>query len=361
MLFEPKGMATGIGSMPHRDAAEALPLIKKYLPDSPHWPQLPLRGRQEHFVNQFLKPLVKTGLLTDNGEKIFFDPTLPDWTERLTEFYSLYLAFEEGDRSVLDEFAFPEDSATGFYAFLAELARGTGGAAFLKGQVVGPLTVCFQLKDEQGRFAYYNEQLRDLVVKTLSLHAAWQAGKLGGFGLPVLIFVDDPALGVYGQSSYITVTREMIMDDLGAVAAAVHQAGALAGVHCCDAVDWSILFESDLEVVSFDAYNYFSSLIPFTSSLKSFLERGGSLAWGLVPTLNEQAREEEADSLMKILEGEWRELAGRGIPLELLFQRCLITPACGTGLLELDLAERIYRLTASVSERLRRENGVVAP
>ena len=166
----------------------------------------------------------------------------------------------------------------------------------------------------------------------------------------MLIFVDDPALGVYGQSSYITVTREMIMDDLGAVAAAVHQAGALAGVHCCDAVDWSILFESDLEVVSFD-----------TSSLKTFFERGGSLAWGLVPTLNEQTREEEADSLIKILEGEWHELVGRGIPLELLFQRCLITPACGTGLLELDLAERIYRLTASVSERLRRENGVVAP
>ncbi|HCX78750.1 MAG TPA: hypothetical protein DG577_05000, partial [Firmicutes bacterium] len=65
-----------------------------------------------HFVNQFLKPLVKTGLLTDNGEKIFFDTTLSDWTERLTEFYSLYLAFEEGDHSVLDEFAFPEDSAT---------------------------------------------------------------------------------------------------------------------------------------------------------------------------------------------------------------------------------------------------------
>lgn len=359
MPFEPRGLATGIGSMPFREAAEALALIKECLPEIPCWPQLPLRGRQEHFVNQFLKPLVKTGLLTDNGERIFFDTALPGWSDRLTEFYSLYLACEEGESAALEEFSFPEGAAEGFYALLAELAGGTGSAALLKGQVVGPLTVAFQLKDERGRFAYYNEQLRDLIVKTLSLHAAWQAGKLGNFGLPVLIFIDDPALSVYGQSSYITVTREMIKEDLNAVAGAVRRAGALAGVHCCDAVDWSIPFESGLDVVSFDAYNYFSSIIPFTSSLKMFFERGGALAWGIVPTLNEKARDEDADSLLKILKGEWAELESRGIPGEMLFQRCLITPACGTGLLDRDLSDRVYSLTAAVSKKLR-EKGAAA-
>lgn len=357
MLFEPKGMATGIGSMPYTDPADALPLIKKTLPAIPHWPQLPLRGRQEHFVNQFLKPLVKTGLLNDDGEKIYFDTTKPDWADNMTEFYSMYLACEEGDRSALNEFAFPRDSAAGFYAFLDEMEKGTGDAAILKGHVVGPLTVAFQVKDERGRFAYYNDQLRDLIVKTIAMHAAWQAGELGRFGLPVLIFVDEPAVSVYGQSSYITVTREMIKEDLGAVFEAVHRMGGLAGVHSCDAVDWSILFESDLEVVNFDAYNYFSSIIPFTSSLKDFFDRGGSLAWGLVPTLNDRALEEDEDSLLRILEGEWSELIGRGIARDTLFRRCLITPACGTGLLDRALAERIYRLTALVSEKLRSREG----
>lgn len=358
MLFEPRGLATGIGSMPFTDPAAALPMIKKYLPEIPHWPQLPLRGRQEHFINQFLRPLVKTGLLIDDGDKIYFDPTKPDWAENLTEFYSVYLACEEGDDCALNEFAFPEDSAAGFYAFLDEMEKGTGDAVVLKGHVVGPLTVAFQVKDERGRFAYYNDQLKDLVVKTIAVHAAWQARELGRFGLPVLIFVDDPAVSVYGHSSYITVTREMIKEDLGAVFKAVHGAGGLAGLHSCDAIDWSILFESDLEVVSFDAYNYFSSIIPFVSSLKEFFERGGSLAWGLVPTLNDRALEEDEDSLLKILEGEWSELTARGISLETLFRRCLITPACGTGLLEPALAERIYRLTASVSEKLRSREGV---
>lgn len=357
MLFEPKGLATGIGSMPYTDAGDALPRIKKYLPVIPHWPQLPLRGRQEHFVNQSLKPLVKTGLLNDDGEKIYFDTTKPDWADNMTEFYSMYLACEDGDRAALNEFAFPRESAAGFYAFLDEMEKGTGDAAVLKGHVVGPLTVAFQVKDELGRFAYYNDQLRDLIVKTIAMQAAWQAGELGRFGLPVLIFVDEPAVSVYGQSSYITVTREMIKEDLGAVFEAVHGAGGMAGVHSCDAIDWSILFESDLEVVNFDAYNYFSSIIPFVSSLKEFFDRGGSLAWGLVPTLNDRALEEDEDSLLMILEGEWSELITRGISRDTLFEHCLITPACGTGLLDRALAERIYGLTALVSEKLRSREG----
>jgi len=166
MGFEPRGLATGIGSTPFQETAETLALIKECPPEIPYWPQLPLRGRQQHFVNQFLKPLVKTGLLTDDGERIFFDTTLLNWSDRLTGFYSLYLACEEGESAVLDEFSFPEGAAEGFYALLAEPAGGTGSAALLKGQVVGPLTVAFQLKDERGRFAYYNEQLRDQIVKT---------------------------------------------------------------------------------------------------------------------------------------------------------------------------------------------------
>lgn len=357
MLFEPLGMATGIGSLPYTDAADALSLIKKNLPDIPHWPQLPLRGRQEHFVNQFLKPLVRTGLLKDDGDKIYFDPTAPDWAENMTEFYSLYLACEGGDLGALREFAFPSDSAAGFYAFLEDMEKGTGSASMLKGHVVGPLTVAFQVKDQRGRFAYYDDQLRDLIVKTIAMHSSWQAAELGRFGLPVLIFVDDPAISVYGQSSYITVTREMIKEDLGAVFEAVHQMGALAGVHSCDAIDWSILFESDLEVVSFDAYNYFSSLIPFASSLKTFINRGGALAWGLVPTLNDRVLEEDENSLMEILEGEWSHLIERGISREILFSRCLITPACGTGLLDRAVAERIYGLTTSLSRNLRSRQG----
>lgn len=357
MVFEPKGLATGIGSLPHTSVEDAMSLVKKYVPYIPHWPQLPQRGRQENFVEQYLKPLVKTGLLVDDGEKVYFDTTRPDWADHVTAFYTLYLAYEEGDLAVLDQFAFPEDAAVGFYAYMEELKKGTGRAQVLKGQVVGPLTAAFQIKDERGRFAYYNDQLRDLIVKTIAMHAAWQAAQLGRFGLPVLIFVDEPSIRVYGQSSYITVTREAIREDLEAVFQAVHGMGAMTGVHCCDAIDWSILFESSVKVVNFDAYNYFSSMLPFIAPLKDFLKRGGLLAWGVVPTLDDLVLDEDRDSLLAILDREWKELTKRGVSRKLLFRNCIIAPACGTGLLDVDLAEKIYAMAFSVSEKLRSREG----
>lgn len=357
MPFEPKCLATGIGSLPFTEAGRAMQTITKYFTDIPYWPQLPQRGREEHFVNQYLKPLLAMGLLTDDGNKIFFDTTRSDWAENMALFYTAYLAYEEGDPGALNEFAFSREFASGFYAFTAEMEKGTRDALMLKGQVVGPLTVAFQVKDERGRFAYYDDQLRDLLVKTIAMHSAWQAAELARFGLPVMIFIDDPALGVYGQSNYITVTREMIREDMDTVYQAVHWAGGLVGVHCCDAVDWSILFESGLDVVSFDAYNYFSSIIPFTESLAGFLERGGSLAWGIVPTTNDRALVESEESLIAILDEAWSELTKRGISRDVLVKSSLITPACGAGLLETDLADRICALASSVSKKLRIREG----
>ncbi|MCG8401799.1 MAG: hypothetical protein MJA84_09400 [Firmicutes bacterium] len=352
MSFTARGMATGVGSLPYKDTAEALQLIKQNLPEAPHWPQLPQRGGDEGFVHQFLYPLVRLGLLEKRGDKIVFPVDNPAWPERLTEFYTIFLAAETGDTDALAAFAFPPASASGYYSFVEDLRQnGTGRARYLKGHLAGPLTIGFQLKDERGRLAYYEEQLRDLLVKTLAMHAGWQAAALGKFELPVIIFMDEPGIRVYGSSSYITVTREMVLDDLNTIAGAIHAAGGLAGVHSCDAIDWSLLYQSNLKIVNLDAYQYGDSLLPYVKEMKDFLERGGVMAWGAVPTYD-KAFEEDADSLLARLEALWTELTRRGVDREVLLRRSLITPACGAGLLEPALAERIYRLTRELSQKV---------
>ncbi|WP_449241408.1 hypothetical protein [Desulfoscipio gibsoniae] len=350
--FTPRGLAAGIGSMPFVEAGPALQLIRRNMPVIPHWPQLPRRGGDEGFVHQFLDPLVRIGLLEKRGDKVVFPVDSQDWPNRLTEFYSVYLAAEAGDEKALKTFAFPPASASGFYAFMEDIrANGTGTARYLKGHLAGPLTIGFQLKDERGRLAYYEEQLRDVLVKTLAMHACWQASELSKMSLPVIIFVDEPGVRVYGSSSYITVTREMVLNDLNAVFAGIHTAGGLAGVHSCDAIDWSLLYEANLEIVNLDIYQFGESLLPYVKEMKKYLERGGVIAWGIVPTLD-KAFDEDADTLLARLERLWTELGKRGVERVMLLRQSLITPACGTGLLEPALAERIYLLTREVSEKV---------
>ncbi|MCF8010385.1 MAG: hypothetical protein K9L17_01525 [Clostridiales bacterium] len=352
MTFNPECMATGVGSMPFTEPEKALSLIFKGLPKIPHWPQLPMRGNEEGFVYQVLNPLVEKGLLVVENNKAYFNTSSANWSEKMTDFYSTYLEAEQGNNEALDQFAIPKSSATGFYAFINRLKeKGTGSARYLKGQMAGPLTVGFQLKDAEGRICYYEEQLRDILVKALSMHARWQARVLSQFGLPVIFFFDEPAISMYGKGTHITITRDMIKKDINAIAKSVHSEGGYAGLHSCDAIDWSILFESNLEIVNLDCYNFGMSLLPTVQELKDFLNKGGILAWGITPT-SVESFEETAETLLARLDEIWRELQKRDIDRDLIKQQCLITPACGTGTLEAELSEQIYRLTREVSEKL---------
>ena len=349
--FDPKltgGIATGIGSMPFKEAAPAIDVIRKHLPYVPHWPQLPQRGVQEGLIFQAFRCLVDTGLLKVHGDEARFDTAVPDWPERLTAFYTICLAAEQGAAEAMEHFAFGPDAAAGFHAFIDDLKTDTAAARFIKGQVVGPLTTGFQLKDGDGSLAFYDEQLRDLVIRTLALHAGWQYIRLAEVGLPVILFIDDPTIAAYDTHAHITLTKDMILESLGQVIDAIHQRGILVGIHSCDATDWSLLFETETDIVSFDAHSFSDSMICYPAELQTFLERGGRVAWGIVPT-SDAASGETGESLFARLHKLWDRLVALGVDRELLQRQSLITPACGTGLFSEELAETIYRLTAEVS------------
>jgi len=89
-------------------------------------------------------------------------------------------------------------------------------------------------------------------------------------------------------------------------------------------------------------------MICYPAELQGFLERGGRVAWGIVPT-SEQALHESGASLLARMFDLWDRLAQLGVDRVLLQRQSLITPACGTGLLSEELARTIYSLTAEVA------------
>jgi len=327
------------------------------MPQIPHWPQLPRRGRVEHFVYQSLAPLVRLGLIVvPEGEGLpYFNTKASDWPERLTQFYTIFLEATSGQTQALEYFAIPREAGQGFYAFVEFLLReGTGQALFLKGQVAGPLTAGLYLTDAEGRYAFYDPQLRDLIIKTTAMQARWQAKVLGERGLPAIIFVDDPALSAYGTSTHIALNRKETVEALKEVVLEIVSASGIPGAHSCSGVDWSIFIEAGFRIISFDAYNYFDSLKVFAPQVEDFLNEGGILAWGIVPTY-EKAWEETGASLCARLKNYLEELVKRGVNPSRLYQQGLTTPSCGTGVLDEGLARRIYQLTSEVAEAMAKE------
>jgi hypothetical protein len=308
------------------------------------------------------------------NERLVFLMDQRSWTENLTEFYSHYLAAVEGDVAALNKFAFPRDGVQGFYAFLENLQctreeagekaglpkdqdnspimtiDPDSGPIMLKGQVSGPITVGFVMTDHERRAAYYHPELRDVIVKTVELQAKWQLQQLKALGLPVLISIDEPGIYACGLSTHITLTKEMIQQDLRALIDTIHQGGGLTGVHVCAGADWSIVLETEVDVLFLDSYEFFESLAPYTEVLGKFLDRGGVVGWGIVPT-SDKVHEESVDNLFDKLQGQLEILVKRGLPLERLINQALITPSCGTGLLSLEAAQKIYAYTAGIAEK----------
>jgi hypothetical protein len=313
-----QGIVTGVGSLPYLEPTRALELIWGTVPQAPHWAQLPMSGTEEGFSNQYLQALIELGLVTGD-EAPYFDLDHPKWLDRVTEFYELYIAAIEGDGKALDRFAFPRTAAKGFYAFIEDLKQhGTREARFLKGQLSGPLTVGFQLTSPDRRACYYDPQLKDILLKNLALHALWQVRTLKSFGLPVIMVVDDPGLYAYGMSTHVTLNREEIISD------------------------WTLLFDTDVDIINFDAYEYFESMKVYSGQLAGFLARGGTLSWGLVPT-SQKVLSESPESLLLRFQQYLAALEGRGVDPSLILKQSMFTPSCGTGTLSIELAERIYR------------------
>lgn len=347
----PEARTLLIGSQPLDDHVKASDLVFAYAGDIPNWAQLPVYP-QELMVPQFAVGLPG---LVDTGQKHYADTGTGDFETQLLAFFEEYLAAVESDRLSDDSrFALTPRTSKGFFTFLDGLKRGGLNLSAVKGQVTGPITFCTALKDQEGRAIFYHDGLRDAAVKLLALKAAWQVQKLDAFHVPVIIFIDEPALAGYGSSELISISREQISEPLEEVIGAVHDQGGLAGVHVCANTDWSILLTSRVDIVNFDAYGYFDKFILYGDQIKAFLENGGLLAWGMVPTLvAEEVEKADLETLWQLWLDQSARVISLGIDAQILLRQSFITPSCGTGSLPPDLSLKVLELTQALSQRIR--------
>ncbi len=348
--FIPNCLPLLIGSLPLKNHKEATELIFDYTPQIPLWPQLPA-FKEEGMILQYIEGF--PGVTEVNG-KIFIDTDSPSFEAELLAFYEEFFMVTEGGASLFESrFILSREVANGFYTFLAEAENRRANLLGLKGQTTGPITFCTGLVDQEGRAIFYNDQLRDVAVKHLAMKSRWQTRKMSEIcGRPIMFF-DEPGLAGLGSSAFITITHEDIITCFGEVFEAVRAENGLTGVHVCANTEWPVLFESGVDIVSYDAYSYFDKLILYTDDLVKFFSRGGILATGIVPTAPEFIDIETVDSLVDKWFEQSLQLQAIGIDEKTIYQQTLITPSCGTGAVSLDQARQVLALTKGVSDKIR--------
>ncbi|MEP9409892.1 MAG: hypothetical protein HRF42_00535 [Candidatus Brocadia sp.] len=336
--------ATAIGSLPHTDVDVACELMFKSLPEIPCWPQLPKISTREEMCIQYTEGLPCLKIHAD-GKTVSIDVS-GDTSSALAGFYEDYLKNDP------DLFQISPGSAAGFYAMLNRLNKSPQTSfRALKGQVVGPITLAGSLKLSTGITALYSEEFFDVIIKLMSMKAYWQFTKLSQYGLPVIIFADEPYLTSFG-SAFMNISRERAISALNEVYETVQSHGGLTGTHCCGNTDWAMLMASRVDIVSFDAYEFMDKYLMYWREIQAFLNRGGYLAWGIVPT-SPKVTSVSVNELLKKLEEGIRFLVDKGFSKTLIKERSIITPSCGTGTLTTEEAERVMALTHELSMAMR--------
>lgn len=348
--FKPKCLPLLIGSLPSKNHRESAELIFDFTPQIPLWPQLPV-FKQEGMILQYVPGF--PGIAESDG-KVFVDTEKAGFEEELLAFYEEYLMVSD-DSFEIDEsrFLLSREVALGFYDFMEVAALKQADLVALKGQTTGPVTFCTGLVDQAGRAIFYNDQLRDAAVKHLAMKAKWQVRKMSALCDQTIMFFDEPALAGVGSSAFITITDEDIKQCFAEVFDAVRSEKGLTGVHVCANTEWSVIFESGVDIVSYDAYSFFDKLILYGDYLKAFLQNGGILATGIIPTTPEFCDAETIQSLTEKWHKQTEQLISLGISENAIYEQTLITPSCGTGAVSARQALRVLELTKAVSEKIR--------
>ena len=338
---------TIIGSMPHTSPVEACALITNHLKDFPTWPQLPNRSFLENMYVQYSEGfpgVVIEGIGEDARPEeghIHVDRSA-DLSKPLEKLYSAYL------ENKIDELPISEKYAAGLHRFLS---LSHPSALGIKGHVTGPVSWGLTVTDQDRRSIIYDDTLADAAAKLLRLKATWQEKELKRLNKNTIIFVDEPYMSSFG-SAFVSISREKVVTLLEEVFGGIT---GLKGVHCCGNTDWSVLLCTSLDIVNFDAYNYAQSLSLYPKEVKRFLDRSGTIAWGIVPVYGDSLARETVASLKDRLEEAMAPFTRQGVPFRQLARQSLLTPGCGLATLRTpEAAANALELLVALSDAMRR-------
>jgi hypothetical protein len=334
-------LTTAMAVMPHTDINQALETALTL--DIPYWPQLPRLSYYEDMYVQASEHF--PGILLDiDNQKLSFS-----MDKFLSEFEMTMARFDEPDF-----FDISPEYSTVYHRFLElDLAHRPA----IRGQLEGPISFGMNVLDENKRPILFDDTIRPFMFEFMSKRINVQLQRLKRLNPNAFMFVDEPGLqflfsALSGYDS--TAARE----DMALFFSMLERP---CGVHLCGNPDWDFLLGLDMDVLSLDVYLNGEIFSAYAGAIRRFLDRGGVIVWGMVPTNFEPFEKESTDALQDRLTNLWQLLSRKGIDTDFLLSKSLLSPAT-CCLVNPDMektVESAFEVVRRLSARLREKYRLV--
>ena len=328
-------LTTAMAVMPHRDVDRALETALSL--DIPFWPQLPLVSYYEDMYVQASEHF--PGIILDMEK------------QRLRFSIEKFIAEFEETMAHFDEPEYFDISGQYSVVYHRFLQMDFSQRPAIRGQIEGPISFGFNVVDQDDRPILFNDTVRPFLLEFMAKRVNVQLHRLKKLNPNAFMFVDEPGLQFLfsGLAGYSDLAAKGDMESFFAMIERPR------GVHLCGNPDWDFLLGIDLDVLSLDVYSNGEVFTQYGPSIKKFLDRGGRLVWGIVPSNVEPFAKETLDTLEQRLGDIWTALDKQGIDRTFLLARSMLSPAtcCLVNPDREKTVEKAFQTTRELSERLR--------
>jgi hypothetical protein len=310
--------------------------------DIPFWPQLPHVSYTEDMYVQAAEHF--PGILLDMENR-----TLRFSMEKfIIEFEETMAHFNEPEY-----FDISKEYSVVYHRFL-EMDLFDRPA--IRGQLEGPISFGLNVLDQDKRPILFDDTVRPFMFEFMSRRINVQLDRLKQMNPNAFMFVDEPGLQFLfsALSGYDSTKAKNEMEQFFAMIQRPR------GVHLCGNPDWDFLLGLDLDILSLDIFQNGEIFSSYSKAIKRFLDRGGVIVWGIVPTNFEPFEAENINTLETRLSEVWKLLANKGIDREFLISRSLISPAtcCLVNPDGEKTVEKAFRVVKELSRRLQERFGL---
>lgn len=308
LLFAGNCQTTAMGIMPHTDVEQALKLALSL--DIPFWPQLPNVSFYEDMYVQASEGFPGIKIDLENKKLLFdrvkFDKDLAEYSDKMSD---------------LHYFELSRDYSSVFHRFLR---KELSAYSAVRGQCIGPVSYGFRVTDTENKPIIYDDSIRPLMFDFLQKKINIQRRQLIEKNNRAFVWMDEPGLGwvFSGLSGYGDVQAKREYRDF------LEGLEGLKALHLCANVNLPYLLSMGIGLLSFDAFQIEIMPKGYTASVAGFLENGGMICWGIIPTDSQSLGRENPETLLRLLTGYWEVISQNShIAIQQIAKQALIAPA----------------------------------
>ncbi|MCD4718269.1 MAG: hypothetical protein K8S13_00200 [Desulfobacula sp.] len=330
-------LTTAMAVMPHTDVHQALEAALSL--DVPFWPQLPNYSYYEDMYVQAAEHF--PGIILDMEHKTLrfsLDKFIEEFEETMTHF---------------EEPEYFDVSKTYSVVYHRFLDLDLSDRPAIRGQLEGPVSFGFNILDQDDRPILFDDTIRPFMFEFMAKRINAQLNRLKNKNANAFMFIDEPGLQFIfsAMSGYGEQKAKVDMDEFFSMI------DSPRGIHLCGNPDWDFLLGLDMDILSLDVYSNAQIFASCASSIKKFLNKGGILVWGIIPTGFETFEKENLDFLAFKLNNIWKALGKKGIDIDQIVRNSMLSPAtcCLVNKDKEKTVQKAFQMTRNISQILREQ------